>query len=378
MRITAQLINGATGFSLWSNSYDRDLKDILRLQTEIATAVTTALKATLLADTAALVELGGTQDPQAFDAYLRGERLVGMPLDRESSRTQLAAYAGAIRHDPHFAKAFLGLALAQVIYASNYTSSSGVHAAFEEARASAEKAVALAPELGQAHAVLGFVLDAGFQDYTAAAAEHERALALSPGDSRVLLMSARFLAEIGREQTAVANAQRAIVLDPLNAGAYRVLGLVYLYTHRYRDAVVSYDRALSINPLAVQAAADRGLAQAALGELESAHQSCATPPLDWISHMCLAIVLHALKRPADAQAELATLRASADDESDLAYQYAQIYAQWGESEKALSWLETADRVRDPGLIQLKVDYLMNPLRREPRFQSILAKMKFPD
>jgi hypothetical protein len=88
--------------------------------------------------------------------------------------------------------------------------------------------------------------------------------------------------------------------------------------------------------------------------------------------------MHKLNRPADAQAELATLRASADDESDLAYQYAQIYAQWGDLEKAPNSLETADRVRDLGLIQLKLDNLMEPLRREPRFQAILAKMKFPD
>jgi serine/threonine-protein kinase len=378
VRIAAQLINARTGFRLWSNSYDRDLKDILKLQAEIATAVTTALRATLLADSTALVELGGTKDPQAFDAYLRGERFVGMPLDKENTLTQLTAYSEAIRQDPRFAKAYTALALAQIIFASNFSASSQVRADFEQARASAQKAVALAPELGEAHSVLGFALDSGFQDYSAAAVEHERALALSPGNSRVLLMSARFLAEIGRAEAAISNAQRAVVLDPLNAGAYRLLGLVYLYTHRYRDAVLAYDRALNINPQAVQAAANRGLAQAALGEFESARQSCAVPPLDWLNHMCLAIVLRRLNRPADAEAELATLRASADGESDLAYQYAQIYAQWGDVEKALNWLETADRVRDPGLIQLKVDYLLDPLRRQPRFQAILAKMKLPD
>ncbi len=378
IRITAQLISARTGFRLWSKSYDRELKDILRLQTEIATAVTTALKASLLGDTAALVEQGGTQNPQAFDAYLRGERLVGMPIDKANTRAQLEAYSAALRHDPGFAKAYTALALVQVNLASNDTPSESVHAVFEQARESARKAVALAPELGEAHSALGFVLDAGFQDYAAAAVEHERALALAPGNSRVLLMSARFLAEIGRSAAAVANARRAVMLDPLNAGAYRLLGLVDLYTHHFRNAVAAYDRALSINPQAVQVAANRGLAEAALGELAAARQSCATPPVDWLSHMCLAIVLHRLNRPADARAEFAAMRASAQDESDLAYQGAQIYAQWGEHEKALDWLETAAKVRDPGLIQLKVDYLLDPLRREPRFQKVLARMKFPD
>jgi hypothetical protein len=94
--------------------------------------------------------------------------------------------------------------------------------------------------------------------------------------------------------------------------------------------------------------------------------------------MCLAIVLHKLNHPTDAQAELATLQASADGEFDLAYQYAQIYAQWGDLEKALNWLDAAYRVRDPGLIQLKVDGLLDPVRHELRFQAVLAKMQFPD
>jgi TolB-like protein len=378
IRITAQLINARTGFQLWAKSYDRELKDVLKLQTEIAIAVTTALQATLLADTAARLELGGTESPQAFDAYLRGERLVGMPLDKENTRAQLAAYAEATRLDPRFAKAFVAEAFAQVIFASNNVAGSAVRDAFDEARASAQTAVALAPELGEAHSALGLVLDAGFQAYPTAAAEYERALALSPGNSHVLLLAARFLSEIGRAEAAVTSGQRAVALDPLNPGAYRILGLVLLYTHHYREAIMAYNRALSINPKAVQAQANRGLAQALLGELEPARQSCATPPLDWLSHMCLAIVMHKLNRPTDAQAELATLQASADGEFDLAYQYAQIYAQWGDLEKALHWLDAAYRVRDPGLIQLKVDSLLDPVRREPRFQALLAKMQFPD
>jgi TolB-like protein/Flp pilus assembly protein TadD len=378
VRIAAQLIDASTGFSIWSNSYDRDLKDILKLQAEIATAVTTSLRATLLENAATLVELGGTQNPDAFDAYLRGEKGVGMPVDEANSRAQIAAYTEAVRIDPRFAKAYMGMALAQIILASNSASSSEARAVFGQARAAAQKAVALAPDLGEAHSVLGFALDAGFQKYSEAAAEHERALALSPGNSRVLLISARFLAEIGRADAAIAHARRAVVLDPLNAGAYRILGLVFLYTHHYSEAISAYDRALSMNPHAVQAASNRGLALAALGQPEGARQSCARPPLDWLSRVCLAIVLNRLNRADEAQAQLAALRASAQDESDLAYQYAQIYAQWGNVDKALDSLDIAYRARDPGLLQLKVDNLMDPLRSNPRFGQILKNMNFPD
>lgn len=378
VRIAANLVNARTGFRLWSNSFDRDLTDILSLQTEIATAVTTALQAALFADTASLLELGGTKNSQAFDAYLRGERLVGSPLDDAGTRVQFAAYDEAIRLDPQFAKAYVAKALAEVIFATNTAASADARASFEQAREAARHAVALAPDLGEAHSALGFVLDAGFQDYAGAAAEHERALTLSPGNSHVLLMSARFLSEIGRSDAAVRNAQRAVVLDPINAGAYRVLGLVLLYTRRYADAITAYDRALSINPRAVQVTANRGLALLALGQSTAARDSCATPPLDWLSHLCLAIAWHRLAREADAQQEMSALRASAADETDQAYQYAQVYAQWGDSGAALQWLETAYRARDPGLLQLKVDFLLDPVRREPRFDSLLARLKFPD
>jgi serine/threonine-protein kinase len=377
VRITANLVNARTGFRLWSNSFDRDLKDIFKLQTEIATAVTTALQATLLADTATLVEMGGTQNPQAFDAYLRGEGFVGMPLDEAGSRAQLAAYDEAIGLDPKFAKAYVGKTFAEIIFASNSATASAAAESFGRALAAAEKAVALTPESGEAHSALGYVLEAGFQEYAAAAAEHERALSLAPGNSRVLLLSARFLSEIGRSGAAVSNAQRAVALDPLNPAAYRLLGLVLLHTRDYRGAVSAYDRALSLKPQAVQAAANRGLALMALGDFAAARESCAMPPVDWLSHMCLAMVLRKLNRAADAESEMAKLRAEAADETDQAYQYAQVYSQWGDTGQSLNWLETAFRVHDPGLLQLKVDYLMDPVRGEPRFESVLAKLKFP-
>src|SRR6266478_578450 len=104
VRITAQLVNAVTGFHLWSQTYDRDLRHILALQTEIASAVTSALQATLLGDSAALIELGGTQNPLAFDAYLRAERVTGTALDKEARLMQIGVYCEAIRLDPSYAK----------------------------------------------------------------------------------------------------------------------------------------------------------------------------------------------------------------------------------------------------------------------------------
>jgi len=375
VRITAQLINTVTGFHLWSQTYDRDLRHILALQTEIASAVTTALQATLLADSVALIELGGTQNPLAFDAYLKGQKFVGSSNDKEARLGQIADYSEAIRLDPRYAKAYAVKAITLGAFAGTYATGPAVREGFEEARAAAEKALALAPELGEAHAALATVLDEGFGDYARAAVEYERALALSPGNALVLRVSANFLSSVGRTEEAVANSQRAVVLDPLNVVAHRNLGLVLHYARRDRDAIDSYNRALSINPHAGHVAAFRGLAYLPLGEFEAARASCATPPLDWDNNVCLAVVYHKLNRRSDADAALAAARAVYGD--DGAFQYAGIYAQWGNIAKALEWLETAYRMHDPGLVDLKVEPMLDPLRQEPRYKEIEHQLKFP-
>ena len=107
----------------------------------------------------------------------------------------------------------------------------------------------------------------------------------------------------------------------------------------------------------------------------SARDSCETKPDDWLSQQCLAVLYDKLGRHADAEAELSKLKAVHGDST--AYQYATIYAQWGNRAKALEWLETTLRLRDPGLVFLKTDPLMDPVRKEPRFQAVMRELKFP-
>src|ERR1700676_3664971 len=374
VRITAQLINAVTGYHLWSQTYDRDLKNVLALQTEIATAVTRALQATLLTNAAAAIELGGTRNPEAFDPYLRGEKLDGH-RDRTSVVARIAAYDAAIRLDPDFAKAYVGKARALSDFAGFHASGSGVQEYFEQARRAAEKAVTLAPDLGQAHAALSELLASGFFEFTQALAAIERALALSPGDTHVLRNSVRVFSYVGRVKAAVANAQRAAILDPLNAHTYWSLGLALIFDREYRKAIESLNRAFSLDPSLDGITSFRGLSYASLGELDAARQSCATPPIYVYNHVCLAIVYHQQGRTSEAESETAKIKESTGDAAAL--QYAEIYAQWGDVPTALMWLETAYRLRDPGLAGVKTDNLLDPLRNEPRFQEIERKLKFP-
>jgi len=375
VRITAQLINAVTGFHLWSHTYDRHLRDILKLQTEIATAVTSALQATLMADAAATIELGGTQNPQAFDAYLRGKNSTD-GMGRDVMLRAIAAFDEAVRRDPGFAKAYASKALAENGFAEYYGQGDEARDYFRRARTSAERSVQLAPELGEAHSALARVLSDGFIDYHGSLAEHERALTLSPNDSGVLLRAAWFFADIGRADAAATMGRRGISLDQLNSRAYRSLALVLDDAHRYREAIEADERALSLNPKDVRQAALRGVSLLHLGDAETAQQSCSTPPLDWENHVCLAIAYDKLHRRSDADAQMAMMKADLGDAS--AYQYAEIYAQWGDTPKALEWLETAYRLQDPGIQSLKVDDFLAPLRNEPRFQALERQLAFPN
>jgi len=375
IRITAQLINAVTGFHLWSKTYDRDLGDVLKLQTEIATAVASALKVTLLGDVAAKVELGGTGNPAAFDAYLRAAKAVSSSHDAKDLPAAITAYTEAIRLDPHYALAFAGRSIALSIVAGEAETPAATREGFDKAQADARQVLALAPDLAQGHLALAAVAENGTLDFTQASDEYERALALAPGNAEVLRFSGGFAAFMGHFDAGVAAARRAVVLDPLARASHSLLGLALYTARRYEEAVAAFSEVIRLDRDFKAAYANRGFAYYGLGDLERARASCETKLDYWGSQQCLAVIYDKLGRHADAEAELTKIKATQGDAA--AYQYATIYAQWGNREKALEWLETAWRLRDPGQEFLKTDPLLEPLRKEPRFQAIERELKFP-
>jgi TolB-like protein/Flp pilus assembly protein TadD len=375
IRITAQLINAATGFHLWSKTYDRDLGDVLKLQTEIATAVAGALKVTLLGDLAAKIELGGTSNPAALDAYLRGAKADSSIRDTKDLRTAIVAYTEAIRLDPHYTLAFAARSIAFSNAAGDAETPVAMREGYAKAQADAGHALTLAPDLAKGHLALAYVAE-NTLDFRQASAAYERALALAPGNAEVWRMSGRFAAYMGRFDAGVAAARRAVVLDPLARDSHSQLGRALYVARRYREAVAAFADVFSLEPDFTVNYGERGLAYYGLGDLKSARASCETKPDDWGSQQCLAVIYDKLGRHADAEAQLAKSQAAQGDAS--AYQYAAIYAQWGNRAKALEWLETALRLRDPGLVYLKTDPLLDPLRKEPSFQAIERELKFPN
>jgi TolB-like protein/Flp pilus assembly protein TadD len=376
IRITAQLINAITGFHLWSRTYDRDLGDVLKLQTEIATAVAGALKVTLLGDISQKIELGGTRNAAALDAYLRALELVqSRHDDAKDIPPVIAALTEAIRLDPHFALAFAKRSYALSGYAEVVATGAGIRESFDKAESDAHQAIELAPELPQAHLALGSIFENATLDFAQARAEYERALALAPGNAEVLRFSGAFAAYMGHFDAGIAAARRAVVLDPLARNSHLVLGGALYAARRYAEAATAYADAISLFPDYTEPYADRGLAFYGLGDLESARASCETKRDDLYSPQCLAVVYDKLGRRADAEGELAKIKKRLGDAG--AYQYVTIYAQWGDRTKALAWLDTAMRLRDSGLEGLKTDPLFDPLRQEPRFQAVMRELKFP-
>ena len=375
IRITAQLINAVTGFHLWSKSYDRDLGDVLKLQSEIATAVASALKVTLLGDVAAKVELGGTRNPAAFNAYLWGTKEFVSRHELENLSAALAAYTEAIRLDPHYALAIASRSIVLSYGAAEAATPAAARDGFDKAQADAQRAITLTPELAQAHLALATVFELGTLDFTRASQEYERALALAPGNAQVLRISGLFATYMGHIDAGLAAARRAVVLDPLARDSHSVLGRALYAGRRYEEAISVLSEAIRLEPDDKAFYTYRGFAYYALGSLENARTSCETSRDFAGNQWCLAVTYDKLGKHADAEAEIAKLKASFGDV--MAYQYAAFYAQRGDKPKALEWLETALRLRDAGLESLRTDSLMDPIRQEPRFQAVMRELKFP-
>lgn len=383
IRVTAQLSNAVTGFHLWSQTYDRDLGDVLKLQTEIANAVAAGLEVTLLGNVAAKVEQGGTRNPAAFDAYLHAVgayrrfgpvNLAAGGLNKDGLQNAIDAYTEALAADPGYARAYAGRSLAFADFARALVSGPGVDDYLAKARADARRALELAPALADAHLALANVA-VGSLDFRGALREYEQALALAPGDARVLSEYGAYAVLIGRTETGLATVRRLLVLDPLNPVNHFGFGTSLAFARRYADAVRALDEARALGGDDVAVNMWLGLARYFSGDLEGARAACERAG-DVNGPWCLSMVYHRLGRHAEAEAMLAKVKVLGGDH--FAEGYADVYAQWGDAAQALDWLDAAVRNRDPYLAYTKVNPFFDPLRGDPRYQAIEKALDFPE
>jgi tetratricopeptide (TPR) repeat protein len=269
---------------------------------------------------------------------------------------------------------YAGRSIAFCDFAAEYARGPAYRVSLDKAKADAAKALALAPALADGHLALAVASETSL-DFRAARQEYLRALALAPGNARVLRNYGLFAVYMGEGDSALAAARRALVLDPLNPSSHNMLASSLLFLRRYRESLAAFADAQALDPGSPEPQIATGFVHYLLGDLQSARSSCENKPEIWFANWCLAVVYDKLGRRDEAQAMLNRLRTARGD--DGAYEYAVVYAQWGDTARALDWLEAAMRVHEPKLERVRVNAFLDPVRGEPRFQAIERELKFP-
>ena len=368
LRVTAQLIRVDNGYHVWSETYDRKLEDIFKVQDDIASAVVTALKVHLLPtqQPSAQEELR-TVNLGAYNLYLQGRQNYnqGNPAGYQNAAT---AFRAATALDPGYAAAYADLALAQWWVADKTRDT----ADYESALAAAEKAIALAPGLAAGYSARGFVRAVYRFDFAGAQVDLDKAVALSPRDAVVLHQSAVLLAMLGKLPEAIAREEQALTLDPLSAEICMRLAFFLVADQQLAQAHPLYEKALAIAPNSIRARYNLGdlelfenrpeQALAAFGRIEDEDFSLAGR----------ARAEYSLGHAEASQRILKQLIALDDP-----YGTARVYAWRGEKDEALECLERSYAQREPGLTWIKIDPFFRSLRGDARYKSLLRKMNLP-
>lgn len=375
VRIRAELVNAVDGTTLWSQHYDRPYKDLFALQDEITKAVASALEAKLVGSTiGAVVQTDRPPSGSlvAYNAYLQGN----FYADRGSEadfRTAIKYYRQAVALDSNYAAAYAALSLAHNHLGGGFLGGDEMLREYAAARAAADKALALAPNLAAAYEARGTVLRQGW-DWTRSAQAFRRALQLAPGSPQAQSDLAIGLATLGELQQAVELQRESLKVNPLDAHGYFRLATLLMDLGRLDEARKAVNQTIARQP----AAPSHFLL--ALIEVLSGHPKAAviaarkeTSP-SWRGYG-LAIALEAAGEHAQAEAVLQTY---IHDFSDVAaYQIAAIYAYRHQPDKALAWLERAWRNRDGGFAALLNNPFLKPYLNDPRFAAIRKKVGLP-
>lgn len=373
IRITAQLISAADGYHLWSETYDRELDDIFAVQDEIALSVAAALKVKLLGQEGEQINANGTNNTAAFQAYLQGMHYKNQGSNKAAMQNAVSAFETAIQLDPLYAQAYAGLASSWDWLTTN--SFIRYEEGIPNIEKSAARAIELGPNLADGYLVLGRMLLHYKLDQQGARKAINRAMKLNPGNSEVQVEFARISCYFGDVDASVSAANKALELDPVSKYAHYFLGHVLYFGRRYDEAIQVFQDLLRLDPDYPRPRYTMGMCMFMKGDAAAALKEVLNEPLSWMQQSGSAILLHKLGRHAEAEEFMRKLFV-ANDENYALYQLGQIHSQWGDADTALMYLNKAHSFEDPGLSQLLVDPLLDPLREDPRFEQILIELGF--
>src|SRR5258708_6097625 len=372
MRITAQLIQVKDQSHLWSQDYDYRAQDILSVQDDVAQAVAREIELRLSPQQQAELAQPHQVNPGAFDAYLQGRYFFVRNGSDEDADKAAMYYERATQLDPSYALAWVGLSRAR------YRQGNRARIPADEGRRLAHEAVdralALNPNLAEAHAQIGLLKLIDHLDWAGADASFQRAAALAPGNSEIAQAASHLPTSFGRFEEALDLARRSVELDPLNANSRANLGQLRFFMGRYDEAAADLKKALELDPKNLighlhlsEINVMQGRAQVALALMEQQPE--------YFRLLVYAIAYHALGREKESDAALSELIAKYH--TDAAFQIAEVYAFRNQPDKAFEWLERAYAQHDGGLPFTNVDPLLKSLHSDPRYAAFLKKIRLP-
>ena len=371
VRIVAELINAANGIELWSQTFDRELKDIFEVQEEIAAAVASSLKMTLLGSEERPAARPATQNTEAHNAYLLGH-FHFQRRNVEDYRKAVSHFDEAIRLDPSYALAYTERSEAWTLI-GDLTGQGKT--AWPKARSDAEQAVAIAPDLAEAHGALGWVRFFTEWKFAEGLKELRRAKELSPSNPTANDLLTRVLVYLGNLPEAEKLARQAIELDPLAFTPPFNLARILWFEGKLDEADAAARTAAELQPGAASTHRYQVFVAIQRGDTEAALREAQLEPDDTYRRFELALAHFARKDRAAADAALAELITQSRDIA--AYQIAEVYAFRGETDKAFEWLQISFDSHDSGMLSVVVDPLLRNLRDDPRYKALVEKMNFP-
>ena len=377
VRISAELINAADGSTLWSQHYDRPYTDLFALQDEITHAVASALQAKLMDSGGAVVQSDRPPSGNlaAYTAYLQGKFYYAR-ITEADWRQAIVQYQAAIQDDPRYALAYAHLTYAWANLATTFLGGQEAQQAYVKARAAANTARALDPNLAAAHGARGYVLlDADF-DWTGAQAEYQRAVQLAPNDGASLVNLGNSQATLGHLGQAIALTRQALATDPLYAGWYYYQASYLSGLSRLDEAAAASHKAIELQPEAVSYHAQLAIIEIQRGNAQAALAAAQAEPANggWQE---IALALARQIGPDRAAAD-AALKHLIDKYADAApYQIAEVYALRRDPDDLFTWLDRAWASRDPGIQQLLRDPFILRYQHDPRFAAFCQKVGLP-
>lgn len=378
VRIAVELVNARDGTDIWSDTYDRQLKDIFALQSEIATAVATQLKVALLGSdalAAAAPPPPPTRNVDAYNALLQGNYYFARRTIDDDHKA-IDHFREATRLDPGYALAWARLASALIVTGTTAgTDINVIHELIDQARSAAHTALRLDPNLGDAHFALGMVLQNGDMDWAGSDAEFTRAFELDPRDAAVLMQLGYHKLSEGRFDEALSLLQRATMLDPVFTPplSFRMEALTAL--GRYDEAEAAVRKSIELQPSGMRSYAQLAVLQILRGHPAAAVSLAQQESDPFWRNYALAQAQFAAGNRVEADAQLQRLIAEAADAAGS--QIATVYALRKEPDKMFEWLERARLMHDPGVFAMRVDPFLSAYKSDPRYEPFCRKVGLP-